>query len=235
MFGRALDATLEKHQGTEWLWIAPMPTQQVEPKRKTYGQQTAKKPWRKKTHLQLSFADAEVLTQSGIERPIGAQQEVVKPRALGFASQSLYVVCYLLPILSAGILRGSFNGFTSFYVQQQRGPIKNGFDLLRMKHVEQDEFTATVTKRLHCFYDFIRVFIEIGDQNGNAPLFDEPLQLKERANKIGAFPESCMIDAMQQAHELALTRRRRHKIRNVISEYNQAGPIALQVAQVNEC
>src|SRR4051794_14292206 len=204
MLGRALDPPLEKHQRAEWLWIALMLAQQVKPERKTYSKQTAKKPWRKKTHLQFSLTDTEILTQGRIQRTVGAQQEVIEPRALGLSSQSVYVVGYLLPIFSAGIFGRRFYRFASLHIQQQRGAVKNRLDFLRMKHVEQDEFASTVTEGLHGLYHCIRILIEVGDQNGNAPLLHKPLEFKKRAHEIRAFPQGRVVDSMQEPHELSL-------------------------------
>src|SRR4051812_43166120 len=113
---------------------------------------------------------------------------------------------YPAAILPLRVIGRSFDGFLRFHVQQEGRAVENGLNFARIENVKQNQLVTAVTKRLDCFDDRFRVFVEIRDDYGKTALTQHSLQLEKRPREIGSLPKRRAVEAMKQPDELTLSR-----------------------------
>src|SRR3954462_15860581 len=110
-------------------------------------------------------------------------------------------------IRSLRIFRNDFDFLLGLKIDEDGGAIEYGANLLRVEDMKQHHFIAAKAQWLDGEHDGFRVFVEIGDDDGDAATVQEFLEMVQRFGEIGAGVRLGAFERSKQARQLAGARR----------------------------
>ena len=130
-------------------------------------------------------------------------------------------------ILLLGVIGGDLELLLGLEVDQDGRTVQLGTHVLRIEDVEQDHFVAVVAQRLDGADNAFGRLPEIGNDQHDAAALQELLEVAHGLGEIGAGAGFGLLQAGQQAMQLALAGGGADIVADLVVEGDQAGGIAL--------
>src|SRR5579859_7414918 len=112
--------------------------------------------------------ERQITAQRGVERLIGDKQLIVHARSARARAQPVDVAIDLGSIRRLGVFGNDFDLLLGLEVDKDGGTFQYRTDLLGVEDVEEHDLVSAKAKRFNGAHNGLRVFVKIGDDNGDA-------------------------------------------------------------------